>query len=214
MAKSIPYLFNVSGPYAVGKDSILNELISRYGNSVHRVRTITTRPVSAEADPTYEQVTAEEFQLRIGSGQWIANYQLSGLTAYATSIDEIYRMADQGIACILSVYAGPEGAGRLKQVFGRNAYSIGLLPAAGTIEHQLQVLRDRLLARNRDNPQAIDARLRHQLQPLQYVIDNPTLETSDGMLSAFDDVLVNGELDETVKGVANKFETIFQWIKR
>src|SRR5688572_10390076 len=99
------FVFNVSGPYAVGKDTILNKLISIFGDRVYRVRTITTRPVSQQADPTYEQVTPDEFERRVSVGHWNKNYQLSGLTAYATDIDEIEKAASQGRICILSVYA-------------------------------------------------------------------------------------------------------------
>ena len=46
-------LFNISGPYAVGKDSVLNHLLKVYPDLIHRVRTMTTRPVSVGDDPSY-----------------------------------------------------------------------------------------------------------------------------------------------------------------
>src|SRR5215475_11706105 len=71
-------LLNLSGPYAVGKDTMLNGLLERYGSFLHRVRTITTRPVSADSDPSYESLSDEEFRERISRGRWIVNRQLSG----------------------------------------------------------------------------------------------------------------------------------------
>jgi guanylate kinase len=208
-SNSNKFVFNVSGPYAVGKDTLLNNLISTFGRRVYRVRTITTRPVSQEADPTYEQVTRDEFERRVGRGRWNKNYQLSGLTAYATSIDEIEEAAKAGHICILSVYAAPEGAGHLREVFGKQLLSIALLPGHGAAEEQLQILRERILSRKRDDPKAIEARLQHQMQPLQYVLDNPSVLTNDGSMRAFDNILVNQSLDITVQHSVRLFENAF-----
>lgn len=209
MNSNPPFLLNISGPYAVGKDSILNELLERFGPRVHRVHTLTTRPVSRLADPTYEQVTRQEFERRVARGEWIANYQLSGLTAYATSVDEIKKAGQEGFICIHSVYAGPDGAGRLREIFGGDALSVGLLPATGSAVEQLGILRGRLLSRSRDDPTAIEARIQHQIDPLQYVLDNPTVKTHEGLMKVFDQVLVNEDLDRTVKQVVELFQKVF-----
>jgi guanylate kinase len=208
-SNSRQFVFNVSGPYAVGKDTILNELISTFGERVYRVRTITTRPVTQKADPTYEQVTPDEFERRVARGRWNKNYQLSGLTAYATSIDEIEAVAKMGRICILSVYAAPEGAGHLREVFGKQLRSLALLPGHGAADEQLQILRGRILSRNRDDPKAIEARLQHQMQPLQYVLDNPSVMTSDGSMKVFDNILVNESLEITVQHSVRLFEDAF-----
>lgn len=204
-----PILINVSGPYAVGKDTILNALLSRYGDRVHRVHTMTTRAVHPEADPTYEQVTFEELERRVRDGGWIANQQLSGKTAYGTSITEIREAAAAGKICVHSIFAGPDGAGRLREIFGSGLVSIGLLAADGPVENQLSVLRERLVGRSRDDAEAIEARLQHQVEPLQYVLDNPPVETEGGPLPVFDHVVVNQDLDETVATVVGLFEREF-----
>lgn len=203
------FLFNISGPYAVGKDTILNELMARFGPRIHRVHTLTTRPVSRAADPTYEQVTPEEFEKRVADGRWMYNYQLSGLTAYATSVSEIEAAAREGRVSIHSIYAGPAGAGRLREIFGGHALSVGLLPTVGSAEEQLQVLRARLLARSRDDAAAIEARLQHQLEPLHYVLDNPLVDTDDGPMRVFDQLLFNEDIAETVSSVVRLFEQTF-----
>ncbi len=206
---SKPILFNVSGPYAVGKDTILNELVSTFGPRLHRVGTITTRPVSKTADPTYEHVSRREFKRKVSNGRWIANYQLSGLTAYGTSIDEIEDAVRAGSICVHSVFAGEDGAGRLREVFGSRVVSVGLLAAKGTAEEQLETLMSRLLGRQRDEAAAIEARLQHQLGPLRYVIDNPSVMTEDGAMRVFDHVLINENLKDTVKLVVGLLEREF-----
>ncbi len=209
MEPSRPFLINVSGPYAVGKDTILNALLSRYGDRVHRVHTLTTRPVSVDADPTYEHVTVEELERRVASGGWIANYQLSGTTAYGTSVTEIRQAARQGRICVHSIYAGPAGAGKLREIFGAGLLSIGLLAAHGEVEDQLAVLRERLLSRSRDDAAAIEARLLHQAEPLRYVLENPMVDTADGPMRAFDHVLINDDLERTVAETVELFQRTF-----
>jgi guanylate kinase len=204
-----PILINVSGPYAVGKDTILNAILSRHPERVHRVHTLTTRPVSKEADPTYDQVSREELERRVAEGGWISNTQLSGATSYGTSIIEIEQAAAAGKICVHSIYAGRDGAGKLREIFGRRLVSIGLLATRGHVEDQLLVLRERLLSRARDDAEAIEARLRHQVDPLGYVLENPTVETPDGALRVFDRVLINEDLETTVASAVAIFERAF-----
>jgi len=206
VAENRPILINVSGPYAVGKDTILNALLSRYPERTHRVHTLTTRPVSRDADPTYEQVNREELERRVAEGGWIANTQLSGATSYGTSILEIEEAAESGLISVHSIYAGPDGAGKLRQIFGRRLISIGLLATRGQVEEQLMVLRERLLSRSRDDAEAIEARLRHQAEPLSYVLENPTVDTPDGAVPVFDRVLINEDLEATVADAVEIFE--------
>ena len=60
-----------------------------------------------------------------------------------------------------------------------------------------------------DNVAAIEARIRHQKEPLQYVLDNPVVETVDGPRRVFDHVLVNEDLDATVAETVRLFEERF-----
>ena len=209
MTSGRPILFNVSGPYAVGKDTLIDAILAAHPARVHRVGTITTRPASANADPTYESVTADELARRTARGRWIVNRQLGGAVAYGTSIDEIEQVAGQGLICVHSIYAGAQGAGKLREVFGRRMFSLGLLAAHGGVETQLAVLRRRLLERGRDDPATIEARLGHQVEALRYVEDNPAVPTADGSMRVFDQVLVNAVLAQAVERVLAIFAEVF-----
>lgn len=201
-----PILFNISGPYAVGKDTLIDAILAAHDGRVHRVSTITTRPASRTADPSYESVSADEFRARTARGRWLINDQLSGAVAYGTSVDEIEAMASAGRVSVHSIYAGPPGAGSLRQVFGRRVFSLGLLAADGGVEAQLAVLRGRLLERGREDPATIEAKLRHQIEPLTYVLENPVVATADGPLPVFDRVLVNASLPAAIAGVLAIFD--------
>ena len=199
MPASKRILVNISGPYAVGKDTVLNALIDRFRDRVHRVSTITTRPVSPNDDPSYTHLAAAAFDAQIRDGRWLVNRQLGGATAYGTSLDEIEHAGRRGQVALHSIYAGPDGAGTLRTVFASSLLSIALLPSAGSLDDQLAVLRNRLLRRNRDDEAAVRARLANQESVIAYVLENPAVPTLDGhVMPVFDHVIVNDSLDETV----------------
>ncbi len=209
MTAGRPILFNVSGPYAAGKDTLIDAVVAAHPGRVHRVTTITTRAASAGADPSYESVSEEELARRTARGRWLVNRQLGGAVAYGTSIDEIERMAAAGFLCVHSIYAGPEGAGRLRELLGRRVFSLGLLAARGGVAEQLAVLRQRLLDRGRDDPATVEAKLTHQGEPLAYVMENPTVPTGDGPLQVFDQVLVNDVREQSVECVLALVARVF-----
>ena len=198
-------IFNISGPYAVGKDSVINHLLKVYPDIIHRVRTVTTRPVSIDDDPSYRHADPAEFHRTVAEGDWLFNVQLSGATAYATDLNEIREAVARGLVCVHSIYPGPDGAAALRRAFGRLLYSVALLPPGDTLDDRLAVLRERLMARNRDSASALEQRLRHQTDALQFIADNPSIQVGDELLPVFDDVLVNDDLDDTVAEATELF---------
>jgi guanylate kinase len=200
-------VFNISGPYAVGKDSVLNHLLKVYPDVIHRVRTVTTRPVSMDDDPSYTHADPAEFHRIVAEGDWLFNVQLSGSTAYATDLNEIRDAIGRGLVCVHSIYPGPEGAAALRRAFGSQLYSIALLPPGANLDDRLAVLRDRLLARNRDSAEALEQRLLHQADALEFIAANPTVQVGDAALAVFDEVLVNDDLDQTVAEATELFIT-------
>jgi guanylate kinase len=210
VAVARPFLLNISGPYGVGKDTLLNVLLSRYGRHVHRVSTLTTRASAPDADPSYRSVTDEELTRLTAGGGWLVNAQLDGTVKYATSLTEIEEQARAGKISVHSIFASDAGAGRLRAYFGRGVFSVGVLAAEGDAQRQVEVLGQRLLARGRDDPQAIQNRLRHQVAPIEYVLANPTVPTPDGPMRVFDRTLVNDDLAESVKRIEELFTAVFE----
>lgn len=202
-------ILNISGPYAVGKDSIINALLAEFGERLHRVSTVTTRPVSKEADPSYTHLDEDEFSRLTSAKHWIVNRQLTGHTAYATSLQEIAQASDAGLVCIHSIYPGPAGAGALRQALGSELYSVGLLPPGVDVDEQLRILRERLVGRGRDDRSAIDRRLAGQVETLTYLSDNPTVATVNGKQHVFDEIVVNKDLSKTVEHFVEMFRRVF-----
>lgn len=187
-----PFVFNVSGPYGVGKDSLVNAILRAWPGQTHRVGALTTRPVSKITDPNYESVTREEFVARTARGRWIVNYQLSESVGYATSLDEIDMALNGGLTCVQTIFAGRRGAGALREAYAERLLSIGVC-APGNVEDQLDELRRRLLARGRESTDAIRERFDHQRAPIQYVLGNEFVSTRHGSMQVFDHIVINDD---------------------
>jgi guanylate kinase len=208
---AIRHVFNASGPYGVGKDTVLNFVLEKYSDAVHRVTTLTTRPASPKDDPSYTTVDIDEMKKRTATGEWIITRQLGGTVLYATSIDEIRQQISAGKICVHSIYANPDGAGRIREIFGADLFSIGLLAAPGGLDKQIEILRERLLARGREGGNEISARLANQVEPVNYVLENRRIKvlSGDGGMPVFDQVIVNDNLDETIADVTHIFGEVF-----
>lgn len=206
-------LFNISGPYGVGKDTMLNNILAEYGDSLHRVGTVTTRPATAQSDPSYRSATNEEFAEITSNGTWIINRQLDGKLAYATSIDEIEREAADGKVCVHSIFPGEHGAAQLRREFGSRLCSVALLPAEGEEEAQMNELRKRMVERGREPLERIEEKLSAQRGQIHFILENQLVDTPDGQLTVFDTVIINDNLDEALKEVTGYFAKQFPQLK-
>jgi hypothetical protein len=62
--------------------------------------------------------------------------------------------------------------------------------------------------RSREPALGIEARMRHQTEPLRYVLENPLVGTPDGNKHVFDKVLVNNDLGTTVNEILCLFQSV------
>jgi len=137
------------------------------------------------------------------------NQQFSGTVNYATSLGEIEDQIQQGRVCVHSIFAGALGAGRMREVFGKRLFAVGVLATAGGLSDQLDVLKRRLKARTRDDDAALNARLQHQTDPINYVLENPLVQTPDGPMEVFDMISVNDDLPRSVADLTAVFAKVF-----
>jgi guanylate kinase len=204
-----PSIFNISGPYGVGKDTMINSILDAHGSRLHRVNTVTTRSANASADPSYRSVTNEEFAQITKQGLWITNEQLGGRFAYATSIDEIEQQITNGKICIHSIFPGENGAAKLRQYFGSRLVSVALLPVEGEEEEQIGELRRRMEIRGREPTERIEEKLSAQCEQIYFILKNVEVQTSQGVLPVFDKTIVNDQLAKGLKEVMQYFNEQF-----
>jgi guanylate kinase len=140
----------LSGPSAVGKDSLLDEL-ERRGHTFHRVVTVTTRPARASEREgvDYHFVTPGEFDALVATG---------GLLEHATVYGDSYGVPKQQVldklAEGLDVYVRTDvqGAASIKKVMP-DAVRIFIAPRS------LDEIEQRIRARNSDDEARIQRRL-------------------------------------------------------
>lgn len=188
-------ILNFSGPYAVGKDTAINGLVAAFPE-LHRVGTLTTRAVDKNADPSYTHLEPSVFERVTSSGNFIVNSQVGGTVQYATDLSEIREAASKGLLSIHSVFAGPDGAGKLKAAFGGRAMSIALVPPGGSIDEKMEVLRERIVSRGRDSDDVVRGRLARQHEILQYIEENPIVSSRGEAHRVFDRIMVSDDLGE------------------
>ena len=195
-------LLNISGPYGAGKDTLIDAVISEFGTRVHRVKTLTTRPSSAGADPSYTTLEPEEFARATRGTNWIVNHQISGTVSYATNIDEIRKASAEGKLCVHAIFAGDAGAGELRRRLASRLVSVGIKVNEGGVEQQLGTLRNRLIERGRESREVIEQRLRHQDEVISYVLSNPeVMAYNEKIYNVFDYQLINSDLEIAVSEI-------------
>jgi guanylate kinase len=200
-------IVNVSGPYGVGKDSVLDGLSRAYPEATVRLSTVTTRAVDNTADPSYRHVSDEELNklVRLNPDVWVVTEQMDGSIRYGTSIAEAERKFELGQVSLHSIYAGPSGAGVLRSILGPRLLSIGLLPPGESERGQLQELERRLRIRAREDEHALSLRLAGQMPKLRYVRENPTVHWKGESYCVFDAVLENKDLQQTIRSAVQLF---------
>jgi len=92
------------GPSGVGKQTLVNEAIKKYGNLFERKKSVTTRAVREnEKSDNFYFTTKEAFLKMIESGQLIEHQEKLMGNMYGTSYAEIKRIKDAGKIPIIEV---------------------------------------------------------------------------------------------------------------
>ncbi|OLY79390.1 Guanylate kinase [Smittium mucronatum] len=174
MAALISILF---GPSGSGKSTLLTKLFaefpSKFGFSVSHT---TRAPRSGEVNGTaYNFVTPAEFAAAVANNEFIEHATFSG-NSYGTTVEAVRRVASSGRICILDIEI--EGVKQIKKT-DLNARFVFVCPPS------LEVLSDRLAARNTESPESLKARL-----------DRASDEIAYGNLASSHDIkIVNDDID-------------------
>lgn len=168
-------LFVISGPSGVGKDCVIDTLLSE-AKGIARCVTITTRnPRPDEQNGIdYTFVTTEEFALMSSNNELLEYAEVHG-NMYGTPVSEVLKLTEQGLDVILKIDV--QGGISIRSS-DSDAILIFMLPPS------IEELEKRLRGRATDSEESIQRRLRnaeHELylaREYNYVVENDTIENA------------------------------------
>lgn len=192
MQNSDGMLVLFSGPSGVGKDTVLDIILSK-DKKLQRSVSLTTREKRAgEIDgEDYYFITKEEFSQMIKDGQ-VLEYAQYGENIYGTPKAPVDKWLKEGKTVILKIEV--KGAQKIRELYPE-ALSIFLLPPS------MQILEDRIRRRATESESDIEKRLE--------IAKNEILRSAD-----YDFVVVNDNLDEASDNVLSIIKALNFTYKR
>lgn len=177
-------LIIISAPSGCGKSTIINEIIKNRDLKLEFSISATTRePRKGEKNGVnYYFMSLDEFNKAIENDELIEYEEVYPGRFYGTLNSEIDRIREKGKNVILDIDV--MGGINVKHKFGNDALSIFIQPPS------IDTLRQRLVARGTDSPEAIKER-----------IDKASFEISQA--DKYDKIVVNNILDIAVKNTEN-----------
>jgi guanylate kinase len=183
-------VFVITGPSGVGKGTLIAELLSRIPELELAVSATTREPRDGEQDGRdYHFLSPEEFDRRAAAGDFLEFATYSG-NRYGTLRSEIESRLAAGHSVVLEIEV--QGA---RQVRAAMPESVQIFIAPP----EPAALRERLLERGKDSPEAIDARLAVAAQELAAKDEFPYQVVNDELDRAVDELegVVRDELSDS-----------------
>ncbi len=173
-----------SAPSGAGKSTIVGHILKIYPEMMEFSISATSRAPRGKEEhgKEYYFVTPEEFRKLISEDKFVEYEEVYEDHFYGTLKSEVERIWEKGHVIIFDVDV--KGGVNLKKYFGEKALSVFI--EAPSVE----ALRERLINRRTDSPEAIEERVAKAEEEMTYA-------------SRFDYVLVNDDLS-TALGEAEK----------
>jgi guanylate kinase len=157
MIRAVGKVFVITGPSGVGKGTLIERLLERIPELELSISATTRSPRPGEVDGRdYHFLSPDEFHRRVEAGDFLEHATYSG-NRYGTLRSEVERRLDAGHSVVLEIEVN--GA---RQVRAAMPESVQIFIAPP----EPAALRERLLDRGKDTPEAIDARLAVAAQEL------------------------------------------------
>ena len=165
-----------SAPSGSGKSTIVNHILKLHPELEFSVSAASRAPRGEEKNGVaYWFISADEFRRRIADGEFVEYEEVYPGSFYGTLKSEVERIWDKGNAIIFDVDV--KGGVNLKKYFGDRALSVFI--QAPSVEG----LRQRLVSRATDSPEAIERRVAKAAEEMTYA-------------DKFDHIIVNDDLQK------------------
>jgi len=164
-----------SAPSGSGKSTIVNHILGLHPEIEFSISATSRPPRGEEKDGVeYYFLSSDEFRERISRDEFVEHEEVYEGRFYGTLKSEVRRIWDKGHVIIFDVDV--KGGVSLKRYFGEKALSVFI--QAPSVEE----LRERLILRGTDSPEAIAERVAKAAEEMNYA-------------PLFDRILVNDDLD-------------------
>lgn len=167
-----------SAPSGAGKSTIVRHLLTRFNCLEFSVSATSRAPRGQEVDgKDYYFFSTEEFENKIRKGDFVEYEEVYKGSYYGTLVSEVQRIWEKGNIIIFDIDV--KGGVNLKRLYGKNALAVFIQPPS------VEELRNRLIGRGTDAPEAIERRVAKAEEELTYA-------------DKFDVVLINDQLEEAL----------------
>lgn len=165
-----------SAPSGSGKSTIVSHILKLHPELKFSVSAASRAPRGDEKNGVaYWFISADEFRKRIADNEFVEYEEVYPGSFYGTLKSEVERIWDNGDAIIFDVDV--KGGVNLKKYFGDRALSIFIQAPS------VEVLRQRLVGRATDSPEAIERRVAKAAEEMTYA-------------DKFDHIIVNDDLQK------------------
>ncbi|MBO7305409.1 MAG: guanylate kinase [Bacteroidales bacterium] len=178
-----------SAPSGAGKSTIVHHLLEKYSFLEFSISATSRAPRGKEENgKDYYFFTTEEFENKIKADHFVEYEEVYAGSYYGTLKSEVERIWAKGNIIVFDIDV--KGGVNLKKLYGENAVAVFIQPPS------VEELRNRLIGRGTDSPEAIERRVAKAEEELTYA-------------SKFDIVLINDKLDEaflTAEKIVEEFK--------
>ncbi len=164
-----------SAPSGAGKSTIVNHLLGLHPELEFSISATSRAPRGQEKHGVeYYFFTSDEFRKMIAEEKFVEYEEVYHGSFYGTLKSEVERIWAKGHAIVFDIDV--QGGVNLKRIFGEQAFSVFIQAPS------VEVLRERLIGRGTDTPEAIEKRVAKAASEMEFAAGK------------FDYVLVNDDL--------------------
>ena len=167
-----------SAPSGAGKSTIVNHLLGLHPELEFSISATSRAPRGQEKHGVeYYFFTADDFRAMIAEDKFVEYEEVYAGSFYGTLRSEVDRIWAKGHVIIFDIDV--QGGVNLKRIFGDQAFSIFIQAPS------VEVLRERLIGRQTDSPEAIEKRVAKAASEMEfaegkfdYTLINDDLQTA------------------------------------